>query len=157
MTDVIRLAGPDDAPLLARLNAAVHDWHVAAYPDRFVASPDPTELAQFFVATLARPDVEIALCDRGGYAVGFIWVEVRVHPETALTRVRKVLYVHALAVVERARRQGVATALMAWAANRSQELAVDALALDHWADKAAASALYSAQGFRPERMVLSRP
>lgn len=156
MADAIRLAGPDDTAVLATLNAAVHDWHVAAYPERFVANPNPVGLAQFFADTIARPGSQIALCERGGEALGFIWIEISERPASALKKPHKQLYVHMLAVVERVRRQGVATALMDWAGERASAQDVDAIALDHWADNAAASAFYAAQGFRPERIVLSR-
>jgi len=143
MSLVIRPAGEADLDALARLNDAVQSLHVTLYPTDFRAAVDKASVGDFFAARLATTIV--AEADRT--LIGYAWFEFQHVPETPFTSARLRLYVHHLAVAPGARRQGVATGLLAHVERRAAAEGVDDIALDCWADNLLARKFFAARGF----------
>lgn len=87
-----------------------------------------------------------------GEVVGYILIERQSRDATAFTKPWRRLYIHHLTVAKRARRQGVATALMAWAETRARELGIEMLVLDHLANNPEAGSFYENLGYAPARL-----
>lgn len=157
MTRSVRQAGIGDAELLAQLNRPVQQLHAQLYPRLFKPAPDDAEVAGFFASRLAAPSHVIGICEQDGQPLGYIWTEQQQRPETPFTQVVPRLYIHHISVIEEARRQGVASALLDWAIERARVDGSDALALDHWTANEGAHAFFSRHGFNAERMGMSKP
>src|SRR5690348_7401793 len=112
MTRRVRPAESGDAELLARLNRPVQQLHARLHPDLFKSATDEAAVAAFFAGQLAAPSSDIGICEEDGEPLGYIWAERHHRAETPFCTATARLYIHHLSVVESARRQGAATALL---------------------------------------------
>lgn len=151
----VRRAASGDAAVLARLNRPVQQLHARLYPRLFKSASDEGEVAGFFARILAVAGNEIGICEDDGKPLGYIWSERQQKAETPFSMGTARLYIHHVSVIEEARRQGVASALLNWAIQRARDEGIDALAFDHWAANEAARAFFSQRGFTAERIAMS--
>jgi ribosomal protein S18 acetylase RimI-like enzyme len=140
-----------DAPLLARLNAHVQDWHAAQYPDVFFPNPDPATLTAWFVERLSDPGCTAFLA--GEPAQGYALCMLQEREGSIFSPAIRRLLVDHIAVAPEARRQGIGRALLMAARDLGRELAVDEILLDTWEANTDAHAFFRAAGFTPRRML----
>jgi ribosomal protein S18 acetylase RimI-like enzyme len=152
----VRSAGTDDAALLGRLNAAVHQVHHDALPLLF-KSPNADAATALFAGQLTRPEFVIFIADKDGQALGYAMAEEIRRPETALTFAQSALYLHHLAVVSAARRQGVGRLLVTTVQDEARRRTVDEVRLDYWSFNSSAKRFFSALGYMPYNERARRP
>ena len=98
---------------------------------------------------LARRFVRLTLAHSPPWRLVPLMRHLRATASVAPSPPRRMLYVDALATDPAARRQGVATALLAEADRLAQAAALDGVALDTGLENRAARALYERSGFTP--------
>jgi len=147
----IRRAGPQDAALVADLNAHVQGWHAAAYPEAFFPSPDGNALTAHFRARLEDQGVTCFLA--GEPALGYALCSLQERPPSVFSPPVRRLMVDHIAVAPDARRQGIGRALLAAARALARELDCDEVLLDTWEANHAAHAFFAAEGFAVRRML----
>jgi GNAT superfamily N-acetyltransferase len=153
----IRVAGPDDAGVVALLNGIVQGSHYDAHPDRFLP-PDAERVEPVFREWLAsghertwlpgRSQTKGWLCDdEQGDAIGYVVAVYRERPESPFTTATRWVELDQIAVREDARAKGagrlLALAVVEWA----RELAVDTLELSVSEFNASAQAFFGGLGF----------
>ncbi len=133
-----RIAGPDDAPVVAQLVASFRD-HLGA------RRPSDADLRRMLPAVLADPGIEIALAEDGeGAAVGFSQTRYFASIWAAGTEA----YLEDLFVIGAARGRGVGSALLDHVLERARRRGARAIALVTNERNEAARALYARAGFR---------
>ncbi|WP_103257181.1 GNAT family N-acetyltransferase [Tabrizicola aquatica] len=146
-----RRAGPQDAAVLARLNAHVQGWHAAHYPESFYPAPDPAALTAHFADRLADPAVTAFLV--GDPAVGYALCSLQAREQSLFSPAVRRLMIEHVAVAPEARRQGLGRALLRAARGLARDLHVDEILLDTWEANHAAHDFFRAEGFSPRRML----
>jgi GNAT superfamily N-acetyltransferase len=152
MTIIIRVATEADLGTLVCLNQVVQRVHAELYPDDFVETVDADGLKALLAPRLAS----ISIAEIGGEPVGYIWCELQTRPASPFSPARRRLYVHHLSVSPDARRQGIATALMAHAEAWAHGEELEEIALSHWAANSGARQFFTAQGFAPYQLLLRK-
>lgn len=146
-----RRATPEDAAIIARLNAHVQGWHAAHYPAAFFPNPDPTALTAHFAERLSDPACTAFLA--GEPPLGYVLCALQVREVSVFSPpVRRLLIDH-VAVAPEARRQGHGRALLQAARALARDLVVDEVLLDTWVANTEAQAFFRAEGFSPRRML----
>jgi ribosomal protein S18 acetylase RimI-like enzyme len=118
----IRRASADDLPSLGRLGALLMRAHCAFDADRFLpAGPDAEEgYAWFLGSQLSAPDAAVFVAEQDGAVVGYVYAGLEPLSWKELRGAAG--FIHDVAVLEEARRGGVAQALldaaMAWLRER---------------------------------------
>jgi GNAT superfamily N-acetyltransferase len=152
----IRRATPADRPALGRLGAHLMRVHYAFDRQRFLApgrNPD-AGYARFLGEQLETPDVAVFVAERQDEVVGYVyagieplsWKELR---DTAG-------FVHDVVVDERARRTGVAAALMEAAIAWVRAQGVGSVMLWTAAPNDGAQRLFERLGFRRTMVEMTR-
>lgn len=152
----VRRAVVADAPTLARLNTAVQYLHVALFPKRFEALPDPEKVEGFFTAILQLPDHVVGICESTQAAIAYMWAEEQVRPASPFTKASTQLYIHHLSVERQVREQGVGTKLLDWAYQHARERGIGEVALDHWEANTGAHQFFVGRGFEVQRVIMRR-
>lgn len=147
----LRRATPDDAAILAGLNAHVQGWHAAHYPGVFYARPDPAGLLIYFTDRLADPACSAFLT--GDPALGYAICVLQTREASVFSPAIRRLMVDHIAVAPQARRKGHGRALLAAARDLARDLKVDEILLDTWEANADAHAFFRAAGFGLRRML----
>jgi ribosomal protein S18 acetylase RimI-like enzyme len=113
---LIRRAAERDLPSLGRLGAQLIREHHAFDRERFMApGPDPEAGYAWFLGTqLANEDVAVLVAERGDQVAGYIYAAIE--PRSWQDLRDEAGVVHDVAVDERFRRAGIATALLEAAA-----------------------------------------
>jgi ribosomal protein S18 acetylase RimI-like enzyme len=156
MTISVRVASVADIDAIVRLNRDVQQLHAELEPSFFKANFDREEVAAFFAAKLALSDNHIRLAEDGDEPNGYVWFEVQERPETPLTLARKRIHIHHLSVLARARRHGVASALLRQVETEALTSGVTSIALDVWAANGSARSFFEACGFTPFNLSLGK-
>lgn len=144
----VRRATPQDAALLAALNAPIHALHVAARPDIFrPLSGDDPALIQFFADALACPDDVIFILEQDGTPAGYVYARIVRRPENLFTCALDDVLVDQLSVSPPYQGRGHGAQLMQAAEAFAREGGFRRVALDVWAFNDGAQAFYDAQGF----------
>ena len=151
----IRRATAADAATLAGLNRPLHDWHAATYPEVFHAAPDPAQVADWFAAQIADPEVTVYLA--GDPPHGYLMARLLVRPANPFSPPARRLMIDQVAVAPGSRRQGNARALFAAAEALARELNASEILLDTWAGNDGAQAAFAALGYAPRRALWRRP
>jgi ribosomal protein S18 acetylase RimI-like enzyme len=102
------------------------------------------------------PENHIRLADSGEGPNGYVWFEVQDRLETPLTLARKRIYIHHLSVQARARRRGVASALLGQVEAEALIAGITNIALDTWAANGSARSFFEACGFTPFNLSLGK-
>ena len=118
----IRRAGEQDLEAVGRLGARLLRDHHAFDPLRFMAPRGNTEegYAWFLGTQLQRDDAVVFVAERDGQVVGYVYAGIE--PQSWKELREEAGFIHDVYVDDRARRGGVATALVeaaaAWLAGR---------------------------------------
>jgi ribosomal protein S18 acetylase RimI-like enzyme len=154
----IRQIDVSEAALLGPLNAVVQSLHVAARPDVFHADATAAEVTAYFAGTLAQPGWFALIAeDDAGQAVGYGLCEVQDVARNAMNVARKRGFLHHIAVIGPARRQGVASALIDAAKARFQAAGATVWATTYWQFNAASAGLMAKAGLRPAIVLADAP
>jgi ribosomal protein S18 acetylase RimI-like enzyme len=156
MSVTVRSATESDLDAAVALNMVVQDLHVALYPRDFNAVVDPAGAATWFAARLSEPNNVIAIAELDATPVGYVWFERQTRPETLFAPSRRRIYLHHLSVGPKARRRGVATALLHFVEQFAIAEGMTDIVLDTWAANADAQAFFTARGFAPRQMVFQK-
>ena len=156
MTISVRVASAADIDAIVRLNRDVQQLHAELEPSFFKSNVDSEEVAAFFAAKLALSENHIRLADGGDGPNGYVWFEVQERPETPLTLARKRIYIHHLSVQGRARRHGIASALLRQVEAEALIRGITSIALDTWAANGSARSFFEARGFTPFNLSLGK-
>lgn len=151
LPEPIRQAGPADLDLLVRLQAHVHDPHVAREPHRYRPS-DPVQVRVWLAEMIDRDDVVVLVAGELGYC---LCVEQR-RPASPFTHPHHSLHVDQLAVAPDHQGRGIGRALMAAAEALGRERGCTELDLTVRADNAGARAFYAALGYAPRQLRLGK-
>jgi ribosomal protein S18 acetylase RimI-like enzyme len=152
----IRPATRDDLPALGRLGALLLRAHHGFDPQRFLAPADDVEAgyAWFLGTQLGQDDVAVFVAERDGEVVGYVYAGIEPHSWKELRD--EAGFIHDIAVDERGRRGGVATALLeraiAWLGTRG----VPRVVLWTAERNDAAQRLFAARGFRRTMIEMTR-
>lgn len=148
---VIRRAQPEDAAVLARLNAHVQAWHAEHYPETFHAHPDPASLTTWFEGRLSEPGCTAFLA--GEPPQGYVLCTLQAREASVFSPAIRRLMVDHVAVAPEARRRGLGRVLLTAARALARDLKADEITLDTWEANHAAQAFFRAEGFVPIRML----
>jgi GNAT superfamily N-acetyltransferase len=112
MTLTIRPAVDSDLDALGRLGAMLLRTHHALDPKRFIPPGDDPDAgyAWFLGTQLRRDDVAVLVAERDGAVIGYVYAGLEPHSWKELREAAG--FIHDLAVDERARSGGVASALI---------------------------------------------
>jgi ribosomal protein S18 acetylase RimI-like enzyme len=146
-----RRATPDDAAVVATLNAHVQGWHAAQYPEVFFATPDHAALVAHFRDRLADPACTAFLA--GDPALGYALCTLQTRDASVFSPAIRRLMVDHIAVAPEARRLGYGRALLQAARDLARALQVDEILLDTWEANHEAHAFFRAMGFSTRRML----
>ena len=147
---MIRVATPDDLPVIAQMRAQVHALHAKGRPDIFRADLTP-ELAARAREFLERPDAAILLAERDGVVCGFACVNEVVRAQSPYNNARAFLHVEEFGVDESHRRQGVGRELFDFIRAYAREKGLHRVELDMWAFNADALRFYESIGLKTYR------
>ena len=156
MTDTIRRATSDDIPDVTRLNIEVQALHASHDPDQFKPATAPADVAAFFSEVIGRPDNELGMLGSRGAALGYVWFEHQIKPETPFMLPVSRLYIYHIAVSAAARRQGAGARLMQWVEERAGALGANTIALACMPANEGAHRFYEGLGFVTERLILHK-
>ncbi|MFS8100467.1 GNAT family N-acetyltransferase [Lentzea alba] len=150
----IRPAEPEDVPALVRLRLANAERHVQLAPDLF-RLPDADAVRRHFEVTL--PHSLISVAEVAGEVVGMVEVVLLTDPPDHQILVpRRAADVHTV-VLDGHRGRGVGAALVAAAERMAVAHGVTIIYANIFATNDDAVAFYSAHGFGPRGILLSKP
>ena len=145
---IVRRAGQDDLAAIGRLGALLLRQHHTFDTDRFMApGPDPESGYAWFLGTqLSEPDVLLLVAERDEAVIGYLYAAVE--PRSWKELRDEAGFVHDVVVDERARGQGVASALMEAAASWCGARGLPRVVLWSAARNETAHRLFARLGFR---------
>jgi GNAT superfamily N-acetyltransferase len=148
----VRPASIEDMDAIVRLCRVVQNLHAEWFPSEFPPAADEAGLKALLERNL--PSIGIATLD--GAPVGYVLFEAQSIPATPSNFAIEQVCIHHLSVVEEARRQGVATALMDYVQRRAREIGTGQLALARAAPNFAAKKLFETQGFANRHIFMQK-
>jgi ribosomal protein S18 acetylase RimI-like enzyme len=153
---VIRPAREQDLPALGRLGADLLVTHYAFDPNRFMApGENPAEGYAWFLGTqLAEKDVVVLVADRDGDVVGYVYAGIE--PLSWRELRESAGFIHDVVVDERARRTGVASALVEQAVDWLASQGAPRVMLMTAEQNPAAQRLFARLGFRRTMVEMTR-
>jgi ribosomal protein S18 acetylase RimI-like enzyme len=153
---IIRPARRDDLPFLGRLGAELISLHHSYDPDRFFAAPEDAEegYAWFLGTQIDDPDAVVQVAERGGEMLGYCYG--RLEPMSWMELRGPAGFLHDVAVVEHARRQGVAGKLVEAAAARLTARGAPRIMLWTAERNSGARRFFEGLGFRPTMVEMTR-
>lgn len=158
MTDAItvRRAQRSDLPALGRLGALLMATHERFDPQRFLAAgPDaPEAYARFLGEELEHDAVAIFVAEQVGELVGYVYAGVEGKSWKELRDTAG--FIHDVAIVESARRQGLGERLIEVAAAWLAEQGVARVLLWTAEQNAVAQGLFAKLGFRRTMIEMTR-
>lgn len=144
---IVRPADTDDLDTIVALNGVVQAFHAARNPGFFKADARPREVADLIADQLRLPGHRVFLSSIRERMVGYVWCEVQDIADTALTHRLRRLFVHHVAVVEGARRRGVAHALLDEVDALARSRGIDRIDLSAWSFNEPARRLFEKRGY----------
>jgi ribosomal protein S18 acetylase RimI-like enzyme len=152
----IRPATRADLPALGRLGALLLRTHYDFDRQRFLAPGDDVEegYAWFLGTQLGQEDAAVFVAERDGEVVGYVYAGIEPHSWKELRD--EAGFIHDIAVDERGRRGGVATALLARAIDWLRTRGVPRVVLWTAERNDAAQRLFAARGFRRTMIEMTR-
>jgi ribosomal protein S18 acetylase RimI-like enzyme len=153
---VIRPAREQDLPALGRLGAHLLVTHYAFDPNRFMApGENPAEGYAWFLGTqLAEKDVVVLVADRDGDVLGYVYAGIE--PLSWRELRESAGFIHDVVVDERARRTGVASALVEQAVDWLASQGAPRVMLMTAEQNPAAQRLFARLGFRRTMVEMTR-
>ena len=146
----VRLATEADLDRVNELRKMVNDVHVAGRPDIFKAG-FAQELQDRIYEIRDDPEQDIAVAEKDGVICGFAILHHVTRPENPFMLERDYLDVDEFGVDEAYRRQGAATALIAFAREYAAQKGIRRIELNMWEFNEGALAFYEAAGFTTYR------
>ena len=146
----IRFATEQDLERVNNLRRQVNELHVQGKPEIFKPG-FPEELKNYVYEIFCDPQKKIVVCERDGILCGFAVLNHVVRPETPYMYVRDFLDIDEFCVDEAYRRQGVATALIAFIRAYAKQEGFARIELNMWEFNQDALAFYEAVGFHTYR------
>ncbi len=153
---VIRPATGNDLPALGRLGAMLVEQHYRFDRMRFMApGSDPEKGYAWFLGTqLEEPDTLVAVAERHGTVIGYVYAAVE--PRSWKELREEAGFIHDVVVDPGARRSGVATALIEAVVRWFAERGVPRVVLWTAQPNEAAQALFARLGFRRTMIEMTR-
>lgn len=152
----VRPATPRDLPAVGRMGAALLRDHYAFDRQRFLAPRGDSEAgyAAFLGSQLHRDDTFVAVAERDGQVVGYVYAGIE--PLSWKELRDEAGFIHDVYVLESARGHGVATALTEAAARWLADHGMPRVILWTAAPNAIARRLFSRLGFRETMIEMTR-
>ena len=152
----VRPATPRDVSTLGRMGAALLRAHYAFDPQRFIApGADPEAgYAAFLSTQLDEPDALVAIAERDGDVVGYVYAGIE--PNSWKELRDRAGFIHDVYVEEGARGAGVASALIRAALEWLTDRGLSRVLLWTAAPNAAARDMFARLGFRPTMTEMTR-
>ena len=153
---VIRRAQRSDVDALGRLGALLLRTHYAFDPQRFIAPGDNPEAGYgwFLTSQLDDQDAAVLVAELEGEVIGYAYASLEPHSWKELREAAG--FVHDIAVDERGRRVGVATALMEAAVDWLKSRGAPRVVLWTAEQNDAAQRLFERLGFRRTMIEMTR-
>ncbi len=146
----VRLARQNELERVNELRMQVNALHVAGKPDVFKPGFSE-ELRNFVYAIWNDPEQAIAVAEMDGTICGFAVLHHINRPENPFMKERDFLDIDEFCVDEAYRRQGVASAMVAYIRDFAREKGFHRIELNMWEFNQDALAFYEAAGFRTFR------
>ena len=146
----IRLAEQKDLDKINELRRQVNELHVKGKPEVFKPG-FPQELEDYIHAIWDDPEKEIVVAETDGAVCGFAVLHHMHRPPTPYMAERNYLDVDECGVDAAYRRQGVATALIAFIRDYARDKGFHRIELNMWEFNRDALAFYEAAGFSTYR------
>ena len=146
----IRFAELEDLDRVNELRRQVNDLHVAGAP-AFFKPGFADELRDFIYTIFEDPQKEILVCEREGRICGFAVLHAVSKPENPFKYAQSYLDIDEFGVDERCRRQGIASAMIAFIRDWAKKQGFERLELNMWEFNREALAFYEAAGFSTYR------
>lgn len=143
----VRAAVPADIPRMNEIYAQADAYHARAYPDLFRLLDVPARTPEYLAGLMQTEDICLFVAEVEGEIAGLVQVMARETPDYPVLVRRRFVLVDTLAVDERFRRQGVATALMKAAHCWALEQGIHEIELSVYAFNQPAIALYQGLGY----------
>lgn len=152
----VRSARLPDQPIIVKLNILVQQLHHQAEPDVY-KFPSHEAIAREVAGQMETSEMQLLVADSGNVpTVGYLLLEEKHSEESAYSFPLRYVEVHAVAVQENWRRQGVGQALLAAAQQWAGQRGIEQLFLNVRGFNAAALTAYEAMGFERLQTRLSR-
>lgn len=135
-----------------RLMQHLHDMHVEARPDLYVAVEHPYSLEEYEEKVTSEKYISLA-AEEEGKVVGICFVELR---DRSLMVEMPVAMMNALCVDEAHQRKGIATKLFEEAAKLAKNAGAKRLDLMLWGFNDTAGAFYEKLGMKEQRRILEQ-
>ena len=149
MTEV-RLARENELERVNELRRQVNAIHVAGKPDVF--KPGFPEELQNYIHTIRNdPEQSVVVAVKDEYVCGFAVLHHINRPENPFMKERDFLDIDEFCVDEAFRRQGIASAMIAFIREFAKEKGFHRIELNMWEFNQDALAFYEAAGFRTFR------
>jgi ribosomal protein S18 acetylase RimI-like enzyme len=152
----IRKAGTCDVAALVKLNGQVQSLHAALYPGDFKPKVDDDELADFMISVMEQDENRILIAEIDEIAVGYVWLEIKNCPETALTFARRVVFLQQICVNSGHRRRGIGSALLIQIEQFAKEDGADEILLGTWSSNEIAQGFFRSRGFEPFTILMRK-
>lgn len=156
MALAIRPAVDSDLDALGRLGAMLLRTHHALDPKRFIPpGNDPDAGYAWFLGTLlGRADAAVLVAERDGVVIGYVYAGLEPHSWKELREAAG--FIHDLAVDERCRSVGVASALMEAAIDWLRNHGAPRVLLWTAEGNTVAQRVFAARGFRRTMIEMTR-
>ncbi|MBS0446376.1 MAG: GNAT family N-acetyltransferase [Proteobacteria bacterium] len=151
-----RIATPEDADDVARLDEHLMAVHRRAWPHLFAENPTGQSDPPHWLSELQSSQARVFVAERDGTIVGFVSVRLAVEGHAHL-RPMKYALVPSLVVAEPYRSMGIGSRLMALAEEWSTSEGAQEARLSVWAFNEGALHLYQAGGYQVRAHFLGKP
>lgn len=149
----MKLTPTTDAAQIAALNEPVQNLHHALYPQLFKAF-EFEPIHAYFRGIVGQENHYFVLAEDAGTAIGYLWYEEVIRPESAFKQAEHLVYIHQVSVNEAYRGKGAGRLLLSAAQAHAEKTGATRIALDYWLKNANARAAYEKLGFTVTREVV---
>ncbi|MBQ7488293.1 MAG: GNAT family N-acetyltransferase [Clostridia bacterium] len=146
----VRFARDNELDDINRLRKVVSDIHSAGIPEVFKAGPR-NELWDLIYEIQKDPEKEIIVAEENGEICGYAILHHINKPENAFRYEQDYLDIDEFAVDSAHRRQGIASALVAFIREYARDKGFHRIELNMWEFNQSALAFYEAAGFKTYR------
>ena len=154
MSNIVRLAKPEELEQVNALRKQVYDLHAQGDPQVF-KSEFSDELRNHIYTIWNDPEQDIIVSERKGRIVGFAILHHFHMPDSPFMKERDYLDIEEFCVDESWRRRGVGTELIAYIRDYALEHAIHRIELSVWTFNDAAINLYESMGFKSFRRYMN--
>ena len=152
----VRPAEIRDFEALTEVFKEVDELHLAAHPERFQEVEGAARSRRFINGILENDDANILLAEVSGEVLGLVVIYIIETPPIPLLVERRYANLDTLIVKEKARRQGIATALLDAAHRWAEEKGAASVDLTVYQFNTSALQFYRAQGYAPISQKMTR-